>query len=364
MAHETGFSWSTPQIRYAQCWEDADVLLQALEIRPGDTCLSIASGGDNTLAMLSCAPAKVIAVDLNPAQLACLELKAAAFRCLDHQGMLELVGSLPSGRRPELLRRCLGLLSPEARSFWEDPARDIRRGILELGRLESYVAFLRRWILPLIHPPDRIQELFRPKTQDERRSFHDASWNNRRWRLLFRLFFSKRLFGRYGRDLRLFEQAEAGALESLLDRVRDGLVVQDPAANPYLRWALTGAHDGCLPHALRPESFEPIRANLDRLEYRRASLDDFLASSSDVIDRFNLSDVFEYLPPDRYHELLSRLARAGRPGSRLAYWNFLVPRRRPESLAHLLRSMPELSARLHREDRTFLNGGMVVEEVI
>ena len=40
-------------IRYAQCWEDADILLEALDIQEGDTCLSIASGGDNTLAMLT-----------------------------------------------------------------------------------------------------------------------------------------------------------------------------------------------------------------------------------------------------------------------------------------------------------------------
>ena len=35
-------------IRYAQCWEDSDVLLAALEPGPGKRCLSIASAGDNT----------------------------------------------------------------------------------------------------------------------------------------------------------------------------------------------------------------------------------------------------------------------------------------------------------------------------
>ena len=42
-----------PRIRYAQCWEDADVLLQALAVQPGDVCLSIASGGENTLSLLT-----------------------------------------------------------------------------------------------------------------------------------------------------------------------------------------------------------------------------------------------------------------------------------------------------------------------
>src|SRR5215471_7796461 len=67
-------------VRYAQCWEDADVLLEALDVQPGDTCLSIASAGDNALALLTRRPARVIALDLSPAQLACLELRIAAYR--------------------------------------------------------------------------------------------------------------------------------------------------------------------------------------------------------------------------------------------------------------------------------------------
>ena len=58
-------------IRYAQVWEDADVLLAGLDVQPGDTCVSIASAGDNALALLTKDPARVIALDLSPAQIAC-----------------------------------------------------------------------------------------------------------------------------------------------------------------------------------------------------------------------------------------------------------------------------------------------------
>src|ERR671929_883470 len=78
-------------IRYGQCWEDADILLAGLDIQPGDACLSIASAGDNTLAMLSRSPQRVIALDLSPAQLACLELRVAAYRALTHPEMLTLL---------------------------------------------------------------------------------------------------------------------------------------------------------------------------------------------------------------------------------------------------------------------------------
>src|SRR3954451_3475426 len=86
-------------IRYAQCWEDADVLLEGLDVRPGDVCLSIASAGDNALALLTRDPSRVIALDLSPAQLACLALRVAAYRELSHPELLELVGSRESPRR-------------------------------------------------------------------------------------------------------------------------------------------------------------------------------------------------------------------------------------------------------------------------
>src|SRR5829696_495365 len=91
-------------VRYAQCWEDADVLLEALDVRPGDTCLSIASAGDNALALLTRHPARVIALDLSPAQLACVELRVAAYRALRHGELLELIGSAVAApaRRVEL----------------------------------------------------------------------------------------------------------------------------------------------------------------------------------------------------------------------------------------------------------------------
>ena len=117
------------RLRYAQCWEDGDIMLEALDIQPGQTCLSIASGGDNTLAMLSREPARVIAIDFNPAQIASLELRVAAYRELEHGELLELVGSRQSRRRGELYARCRNLLSPSSRNFWDRHSKAIAQGI-------------------------------------------------------------------------------------------------------------------------------------------------------------------------------------------------------------------------------------------
>lgn len=351
-------------IRYAQCWEDADILLEALDIRPDHVCLAIASAGDNALAMVSRGPARVIALDLNPAQLACLELRVAAYRQLAQPELLELIGSTPGDRREALYRRCRPRLSPEVCRFWDAHPVAIAAGIGGAGKFERYLALFRQRILPLIHSRRSIERLMEGSNEAGRGAFYEDHWNTWRWKLLFRLFFSRFVMGRLGRDPSFFNYVEGSVARHILKRTEYALTVLPPAENPYLQWILTGRHPQALPYALRPENFESIRANLDRLEWHGQSIEDFLAGSDIVIDRFNLSDIFEYMSLDNYHRLLERLAAAGRSGSRLAYWNMLVPRQRPEYLVDQLRPLEELARRLHRADKTFFYRDFVVEEVV
>jgi S-adenosylmethionine-diacylglycerol 3-amino-3-carboxypropyl transferase len=357
------------EIRYAQVWEDADILLDALDVRPGHVCLSIASAGDNALALLTRDPARVIAVDLSPAQLACLALRVAAFRTLDHRELLELIGSRPSTprRRAAMYARCRVALSEPARTFWDARPQAIAHGIGSAGKFERYFALFRRRILPLVHSRARVADLLTPRRErDARETFYDTRWDTWRWRLLFRMFFSRRLMGRLGRDPEFFRYVDGGSrvADRILARTRHALTTLDPADNPYVHWILTGTHGEALPCALRVEHFETIRRNLDRLEWHCDSLEAFLARADPgTIDRYNLSDAFEYVSLDHYHRLLDLIVRASRPGARLAYWNMLVPRRCPESMADRLVAIPDLAERLHAADRAFFYSAFVVEEV-
>ena len=351
-------------IRYAQCWEDADVLLEALGIQPGDVCLSICSGGDNTLSLLSRSPRRVIAVDLSAVQTACLELKVAAYRKLAHPEFLELVGAIPSARRRELYARIHGALSSPARAILDSRMDDIDRGIISRGKFEDYFRLFRERLLPLIHPRRRVEALFSPRAAPDRRRFYRDEWNNRRWRLLFRVFFSRLVMGRLGRDPAFFQYVEGRVADRILARTERALTELEPAQNPYLQWITLGRFATVLPHWLRPENFEPIRANLDRLEVRVAPVEVVLGEAGDhTIDRFNMSDVFEYISPDASDHVFENIARTGRSGGRVVYWNMLAPRRSSAHLAHRLRPMTELSERLHRAAKTFFYSALVVEEI-
>ena len=351
-------------IRYAQCWEDADILLEALDIQPGDTCLSIASAGDNTLAMLTKEPERVIAIDLNPAQLACLELRVAAYRELSHPELLELVGSTPSNQREALYRRCRAHLSSNVREFWDARPVDIATGIGGVGKFERYFSMFRQQILPLIHAKPSVERMLAGGTWEERHDFYNQEWDTWRWQLLFRLFFSRFVMGRLGRDPSFFNYVEGSVAERILARTRYATTALNPAHNPYMQWILTGHHTTALPYALRPENFDSIRDNLNRLEWHCQTFDDFLDNgNSHMIDRYNLSDIFEYISLDNYHQLLHKLIQKSRPGSRLVYWNMLVPRSRPASMAQHLRPLSDLAQRLHLADKAFFYSNFVVEEV-
>jgi S-adenosylmethionine-diacylglycerol 3-amino-3-carboxypropyl transferase len=351
-------------IRYAQVWEDAEVLLEGLNVQPDDVCVSIASAGDNALALLTRRPARVVALDLSASQLACLELRVAAYRRLSHPELLELIGSRASDRRPVLYGRCRADLSDPVRAFWDQRPDAIAGGIGSAGKFERYFTLFRRRILPLVHSRRRVRELLVPRDRDDRERFYASTWDTWRWRLVFRAFFSRTVMGRLGRDPEFFRYVDADVASRVLARTRHALTVLDPSDNPYVHWILTGTHGAALPTALREEHFDTIRGHLDRLEWRAESLEHFVAAAAPgSFDRYNLSDVFEYMSIENYHRLLASMVAAARPGARLAYWNMLAPRRRPDHLAARLVPLDALAGRLHAQDRAFFYSAFVVEEV-
>ncbi len=364
MSSEVSTKADFSHIRYAQCWEDADVLLEALDIQPEDICLSVASAGDNTLAMVSRGPKRVIALDLSEAQLACLALRVAAYRCLSHPELLELIGSSQSDRRLVLYERCRTELSAEILAFWDAQPTLVAEGVGNVGKFERYLALFRRYVLPLTHSQADIKSMVTKKSETERYHFYEQTWNNWRWRVIFRLFFSRFVMGRLGRDPTFFNYVEGSVAERILERTQYALTTLDPSENPYLQWIVTGHHPQALPYSLRPENFEAIRANLECLEWHQQSVEAFVNSIDVTIDRFNLSDIFEYMSLENYHWFLEQLIRVSGSGSRLVYWNMLAPRRRPASFADQLKTLDTLAERLYKQDKAFFYSDFVVEEVI
>jgi len=348
-------------VRYANCWEDADVLCEALAPAPARRVLSIASAGDNAFALLA-EGAEVVAADLSPAQLACVELKAAAIRRLDREDLLAFLGIRPAADRGAVYRALRGALTEAARAFWDAHGDDVAYGIVHAGRFERFFHFFRRRILPLVHSRRRIAELQREKTADERAAFYEAAWNTWRWRLLFRIAMSRFVMGRLGRDPEFFRYVEGSVGDRILARTGRALSSLPLHENPYLDYILNGNFTRSLPRYLRADTLDDVRAGLDRLTLRRGPAEE-AAAAHGPFDGFNLSDIFEYLDEDTCATLYAALLDAARPGARLAYWNMLVPRRCPDALRGRVRPLDARARDLFAHDAAFFYSAFVVEEV-
>src|SRR5262245_65941535 len=106
-------------VRYANVWEDAEVLRAALAPAPGKPMLSIAAAGDNAFVLLA-AGAEVVAADLSPAQLALVELKRAAIRRLGHGEILAFLGARQGEDRRAVYERLERDLTGRTRDFWRE----------------------------------------------------------------------------------------------------------------------------------------------------------------------------------------------------------------------------------------------------
>jgi len=76
------FAWMFKGLVYPQIWEDPEIDMQALAIKPDSHVVAIASGGCNILSYLIANPARITAVDLNTAHVALNRLKLTAARKL------------------------------------------------------------------------------------------------------------------------------------------------------------------------------------------------------------------------------------------------------------------------------------------
>jgi S-adenosylmethionine-diacylglycerol 3-amino-3-carboxypropyl transferase len=350
-------------VRYANCWEDADLLLTALEPAPGKRILSIASAGDNALA-LAAAGAEVVAADLSMPQLACAELRIAAIRALDYDELLAFLGITEHAQRLSIYAKLRSDLSANAAAYWDANGATLAAGLIHGGKFEKYFHLFRKRVLSLIHSRAKVQELLQKKSRTERETFYEQRWNNRRWRWLFKIFFSRTVMGRLGRDPEFFRYVEGSVGERILARTRHALTELPNDENPFLQYIVTGNFRPALPTYLCPQKYVELRRGVERITLVQGPIDEVAKSHRDRgWDGFNLSDIFEYMGPELTESVYGRLLEHARPGARLAYWNMLVPRRRPDCFAERVESLDQLAADCFFRDRAFFYSAFVVEQV-
>lgn len=112
----------------------------------------------------------------------------------------------------------------------------------------------------------------------------------------------------------------------MLKRSAYALCELSPHENPYINYILTEYNISHLPYFLREENIRLIRENLHKVEIVEGSLEEYLNNTDLKINKFNLSDIFEYMSLENYGKLMDKIYEDAENGALLAYWNLVVPR--------------------------------------
>lgn len=347
-------------IRYSNCWEDAAVLARGLAPIAGSNVLSIGSAGDNSLLLLAYNPKLVVATDINTAQLMLIELKKVAFKTLEYQELLAFLGAAPCTSRKTLFDRVAAKMPNNAHAFWKQNMAAVQRGVLHMGKFEKYFAIFSKYVLPFIHRKGTTSALLAQKSAVDQVNFYDKKWNTWRWRMLFKIFFSKWVMGRLGRDPAFLAQVKVPVSKYIFNNAETHLRSTFCQKNNLLHYIFLGDFGSQLPEYLLPEHYETIKKNIDNLKLFQGFAHE-IPEEFGMFNRFNLSDIFEYMDADTFRKVAQKLAHRAAPNARFVYWNLMVQRELSAALPEIFCAEKELSQAQKAQDKGFFYAGVKID---
>ncbi len=306
-------------IRYANCWEDANLLLKTLDI-DGKTGLSVLSGGDNTLAMLLRNPKKITAFDINKKQIYLFNLKRAGIRNYSYDDFISLLGVYDTRKSYDLFLSLKGKMDEESFNYFVDHPEFFKKGILNIGKFEGYFQLFKKRVVPLFATKKNVDKLVSFRDIDEQKRFYEEKINNRRLNLIFNAFFGFRVMGKFGRDKSFYEHVEdkKKSGQKFREHFDYGITHVPNYDNPYMNYILTNKfEERCLPLYLRKENYEIIKKRIDRIEV----LNTDLMGVNDIFDFCNLSDIFEYMDDETFKKNRDKLHELTRESEKIVYYN-------------------------------------------
>jgi S-adenosylmethionine-diacylglycerol 3-amino-3-carboxypropyl transferase len=366
---------------YNQIWEDPDVDLEALEIRPHHRVITIASGGCNILNYLAADPEKIIAVDLNENHVALTRLKLAALGNLpSYEDFFRFFGAANDKANRAAYDHFLSRrLDADTRRYWEKfiPLHGRRinmfaRNLYRYGLLGRFIGVLHA--VAKLHGK-RLEGLVTARTPAEQRAHFESSiaplFDYKSIRFLSRTPVSLYALGIPPAQYDELVGASNGDPVSVLRRRVEKLACDFPVSDNYFAWqAFARAYDlenrEAVPAYLREDVYDAIRARTERVEVHHASLVDFLRTQPPAsLHRYVLLDSQDWMTREMLAALWEEIGRTAdaedaRVIFRTAGEESPLLRKLPPELLAPWEYLEEASRRFHEKDRSSIYGGFHV----
>lgn len=363
---------------YPQIWEDPDVDMQAMELCQGHSIVTIGSGGCNALAYLSRSPKSIDVVDLNPHHIALNRLKLAAFRHLpSHSDVVRQFGRADIATNSHGYDRFIApKLDPQTQAYWSKRTIAGRRRISVFDRNIYRTGLLGRFIgaghlLARLHGV-KLHDMTKARAVEEQRQFFDQKvaplfdkpmirWLTKRKSSLFGLGIPPKQYDE------LASLSNGNTIAPVLRRRLEKLACDFPLKDNYFAWQAFArrypdTHEGALPDYLKPEYYDAIRENADRVTVHHATFTELLASKpASSVDRYVLLDAQDWMSDTQVNELWAQISRTAAPDARVIFRtaaekSVIEGRISPDIRAQWF-YLEDRSLELNAKDRSAIYGG-------
>lgn len=347
---------------YPQIWEDPEIDLEAMELRPDSHVVTIASGGCNVMSYLAAGPGRITAVDLNRAHVALTRLKLAGAAHLPSYEHFRRFFGLAEGRANiDAYRLFLrDRLDDETFAYWERRSLSGRKRISLFSR-RFYRHGLLGHFIGWAHLAARVYGVdFRPLLEAGSLAGQRVFFDTQLAPLFDRPFVRRITDSRtslYGLGIppSQYEKLAGGrpmheVLRERLERLTCGF----PISGNYFAWQAFArryapGEGAALPPYLRRENFAALQAAAGRVEVLNRNLTEFLrASPAESADRYVLLDAQDWMTDEQLNALWREITRTARAGARVIFRTAAEPSLLPGRVA------PDILDRWHYREAASL----------
>jgi S-adenosylmethionine-diacylglycerol 3-amino-3-carboxypropyl transferase len=278
---------------YNQTWEDPQVDFEALQISSRDVVVMVTSGGCNVLNCSLVSPAKIFSVDHNPTQNDLLRVK---------------IKSIVSGSHANFFKR-----------FGEGD-------LYTQGKL-GFFRVLRIWMLAFVSR-STWQEFLSITDLNKQSKFYSQKILSRLWNPVTKYIpvFTMWFYGVSLRQIvRSLQQGQIFLKDIYYDQINNLFTHVHISDNYFWQRIIQGRYPGfnCCPDYLKPQNYNQLKKQVKKITIVDSGLITFLKSQPvKSIDKFNLSDIPEFLSVANAHGLFQEVLRTGKNNSRIVFRSF------------------------------------------
>lgn len=377
------FAHNFTKLVYPQIWEDPEVDMKALDIKPDDNLVCIASGGCNVLSYLSKEPASITALDLSPAHIALNKLKLAGIRhSPNYRTFFDFFGT---GDTPTNLNIYDVYYKPHLDratiDYWGSRHGLTRRkidmftnGFYQNGVLGHFIKAVH--IFAKMHGTD-LRDFTSCRNIDEQKRFYKDSVEPIFDGKLIK-FLTNRKLSLFGLGIppqqyeELASAADGDILKVLKERTR-ALMCDYPLSENYFAWQAfnLGYKDdstGPLPPYLQFNNLRKLRSVDTNIEFQNRTFTSYLKTQNDKSKNgYVLLDAQDWMTKDQLEDLWQEITRTASAGARVIFRTAGIPSilegRVSQSVLSKWSYKSQTSHDLTKQDRSAIYGGFHLYEL-